>query len=85
MNAYYTQITHPNRNRRRRHMMGCSGAALLLLLATTSNNIVHAHTNFFCTTWGDASTNCVDQHPCPLGTDEECNSGAFLIVLIYAL
>mmetsp|Transcript_23553 Transcript_23553/g.50865 ORF Transcript_23553/g.50865 Transcript_23553/m.50865 type:complete len:1125 (+) Transcript_23553:119-3493(+) len=38
--------------------------------------VVHATTNFCGTNWGDASTDCANRQPCPLGTDEECQSQA---------
>lgn len=44
---------------------------MMLILSHTSAST----TNFCGTSWEDASTDCSNKKPCPLGTDEECEIG----------
>lgn len=46
------------------------GLSMLILSHTTAST-----TNFCGTSWEDASTDCSNKQPCPLGTDEECEIG----------
>lgn len=56
-----------------------SHRSLSITLSVASFILCHstlASTTHFCgTAWEDASTDCANKQPCPLGTDEECHSG----------
>lgn len=79
-----TTPTHPRRRKRCRPMGGGAGAIFLLSIVTKigplSRSGVYATKNFCGLTWGDASADCQNSQPCPLGTDEECTSGGTFIL-----